>query len=529
MFCQLTDMKLSVVTVFVCIFCHINSSKILVITSMPSYSHFTLAFRLAKELADREHEVSFINPYPQKTPIKHLKDISIEEVKPFVAEVRKTFAALGEWGSIGSHLIDLRLSVGLIEHTFNSTNVQNLLNSEESFDVVVIEHFINEPLVGIAHHFKAPVIFLAPVASCFRNNYIFGNPGPSSYVPDILGIYTKHMNFWQRLKNFIMMSFHDLWRELVMIPKYRTLFKKYTKTDFELDDVLYNVSLILTTSHPSISDAVPHFPNIIEIGGYHVFPPKKLSEDLQDFLDTATEGVILFSMGSNLKSKDLTLNVRNAVLKSFAKIKVKVLWKFEDDLLEAPSNVKIMSWLPQQDVLAHPNIKCFITHGGLLSTIEAVYHGVPLIGIPVFGDQRSNVAAAVNSGYAVSVPLDELTEENFSAALSEILYNARYRNNVKQRSKIMHDQPLKPIDSAVYWIEHVIRHKGAVHLRSSGSDLKWYSRGMIDILTFLGFTILISTLVAYSILKACAKKLFLRKKKAKKSSSKIKKTGQPLK
>ena len=124
--------------------------------------------------------------------------------------MRKTFAALGEWGSIGSHLIDLRLSVGLIEHTFNSTNVQNLLNSEESFDVVVIEHFINEPLVGIAHHFKAPVIFLAPVASCFRNNYIFGNPGPSSYVPDILGFYTTHMNFWLRLNYFFIMSFLDL-------------------------------------------------------------------------------------------------------------------------------------------------------------------------------------------------------------------------------------------------------------------------------------------------------------------------------
>jgi hypothetical protein len=49
----------------------------------------------------------------------------------------------------------------------------------------------------------------------------------------------------------------------------------------------------------------------------------------------------------------------------------------------------------------------------------------------------------------------------------------------------MHDQPLKPIDTAVYWVEHVIRHKGASHLRSAGLDLKWYQREMIDVILFL--------------------------------------------
>lgn len=52
-------------------------------------------------------------------------------------------------------------------------------------------------------------------------------------------------------------------------------------------------------------------------------------------------------------------------------------------------------------------------------------------------------------------------------------------------SKLMHDQPMKPIDSAVYWIEYVIRHQGAPHFRSPGLDLKWYQRDMVDIITFL--------------------------------------------
>jgi UDP:flavonoid glycosyltransferase YjiC (YdhE family) len=52
-----------------------------------------------------------------------------------------------------------------------------------------------------------------------------------------------------------------------------------------------------------------------------------------------------------------------------------------------------------------------------------VYHGVPIVGIPVFGDQKNNIAAAMNNGFAVSMPLAEITEEKLSWALNEVLNN----------------------------------------------------------------------------------------------------------
>ncbi|XP_044264042.1 UDP-glucuronosyltransferase 2C1-like [Tribolium madens] len=136
-------------------------------------------------------------------------------------------------------------------------------------------------------------------------------------------------------------------------------------------------------------------------------------------------------------------------------------------------------------VVAHPNIRAFITHGGVSSLIEAVYFGVPVVGLPSFADQENNLATAVKRGYAVSILMKDITEDSLYKALQEVLNKPKYKQNALKMSKLMRDQPMKPIDSAIYWIEYVIRHRGAPYLRSASLDLKWYQREMLDIFSFL--------------------------------------------
>ena len=78
---------------------------------------------------------------------------------------------------------------------------------------------------------------------------------------------------------------------------------------------------------------------------------KKLPIDLQEFLDGAKDGAILFSMGSHVKSKDFSDEKKKIVLNVLRKLKQRVVWKFEEDLLEKPNNVLIKKWLPQTDIL----------------------------------------------------------------------------------------------------------------------------------------------------------------------------------
>ena len=74
---------------------------------------------------------------------------------------------------------------------------------------------------------------------------------------------------------------------------------------------------------------------------------------------------------------------------------------------------------------AHPSCKGFITHGGLLSIQEGVFHGIPLIVLPIFGDQDRNAARIVNTGCGVMLEITKLTEEDLTGAIKSILQDER--------------------------------------------------------------------------------------------------------
>jgi UDP:flavonoid glycosyltransferase YjiC (YdhE family) len=66
--------------------------------------------------------------------------------------------------------------------------------------------------------------------------------------------------------------------------------------------------------------------------------------------------------------------------------------------LQVPENVYLQPWLPQNDILGQSNTVLFITHCGNNGLYEALYHGVPVLGIPLFSEQGKMVCFDVNCG-----------------------------------------------------------------------------------------------------------------------------------
>lgn len=234
-------------------------------------------------------------------------------------------------------------------------------------------------------------------------------------------------------------------------------------------------------------------------------------QDLKSFLDEAEKGVIYFSLGSNIKSKYINEEKRNIIMETFSELPYKVLWKFEnDELPNKPSNVKISKWLPQQDILGHPNIKLFITQAGLQSTEEAIYNQVPVLALPFIADQHRNAKRINEIGFGLHLDFSKLTKEGFKNSILEIINNPKYKEKTKELNDLLHDRPMTGLESAVWWTEYVIRHKGAPYFRNRVIDMPWYEYFLLDVIGFLLLIAAIATFVLYAIVKLlirCAKQV----------------------
>lgn len=221
-------------------------------------------------------------------------------------------------------------------------------------------------------------------------------------------------------------------------------------------------------------------------------------------MDRAVNGIIYFSLGGDLKSADLPMEKLEVFLKIFAELqeRVLVLWKYESVALKERhgNNVIIGPWLPQQDILNHKNLRAFITHGGLLSTMEALYYGKPLIGMPFFNDQKLNMARAASQGYGVTLDYDSLDEESLRNAIEAVFNDTSYRERAEELSVLFKDNPMMPIDKAVYYVEHVIRANGPSHLKTAATKLSFWQIHLIDQVAFILALITATTLIAIGLL-----------------------------
>ncbi len=94
-----------------------------------------------------------------------------------------------------------------------------------------------------------------------------------------------------------------------------------------------------------------------------------------------------------------------------------------------PSNFRVYNYVPQLEVLKQ--IDLFITHGGMNSSSEGLYNGLPLIVVPQFGDQFMVAARVVQLQAGISL-IENLNPESIKDAVNKILENGSYKENAKK-------------------------------------------------------------------------------------------------
>ncbi|CAL4065734.1 unnamed protein product [Meganyctiphanes norvegica] len=326
----------------------------------------------------------------------------------------------------------------------------------------------------------------------YRHSAIYGNVQNPAYSPNIRTSYARPYSLVDRIKNvYNMIFFAQFWRRYV-VPGIETELAKHFPNLPSMLEIERNQSLVLMNSHISMDMAYPLLPNQVEVGGMHLRPAKTLPEKMLDWVEgSGNSGVIYFSLGSIVQGDTVPAKYRELFVEAFRQLEQRVIWKWEQDLPGISDNVMLTKWAPQQDILGHPSVKVFISHCGLLGIQESVYHRTPILGVPIFGDQPKNAKMIQTKNYGLYLEWEELTTELIVESLREILHNDKYQQSISVASRVFRDQLQTPVERAVFWTEYVIRHQGALHLRSPGVQLSWMQYFMIDAIIVLVVLLLV--------------------------------------
>lgn len=173
----------------------------------------------------------------------------------------------------------------------------------------------------------------------------------------------------------------------------------------------------------------------------------------------------------------------------------------------------IRKWLPQNDILAHENVILFIAHGGVFGSMESIWHGVPLLVIPFFGDQHRHAMQATRSGYGKFLPFYDITNETLMNSVQEMLVNKTYLEKAKQVSSIFRTNLAPPMEEAMFWIEYVSKFKGAKHLKSHAVNMSWFSYLLLDVIVLALILIYFIFACFRACCKWCSPRICLEKKK----------------
>ncbi|XP_075985931.1 UDP-glycosyltransferase UGT5-like [Anticarsia gemmatalis] len=482
----------------------LESARILAAFPLPSISHQVVFRALTKELIKQGHEVTVITPdpaFPKDGAPRNLTEIDVHDIsyKIWWDNLKKT-SEVDKADAATQYKIMIDALTVLFDAQLQNEEVKKVISATNKYDLLLLEACVRPALV-LTHVFKAPVILVSSFGADVTNYKLVGAPEHPLLYPNLLRQKIHNLTMMDKVRELY--NHYNLIKatDMCAVGVNAMLKKNFGPETPTVEELGNNVDLILFNSNPVFEGIRSVPPNVIYMGGLHQNPAKPLPEDLKKYLDSSKNGVVYVSFGTNVDSTLIPTERVQTLIRVFSKLPYDVLFKWDDENLHGRTdNIKISKWLPQSDLLRHPKVKLFITQGGLQSTDEAITAGVPLIGIPMLADQWYNAEKYVYHGIGAQLDLGTLTEELLMDTINQVIGDESYRRNIIKLRDLMTDQPMKPMERAIWWIEYVLRHGGAKHLRSPAANISWTEYLELELVfTVLGASLIILALLIGSL------------------------------
>ncbi|KAK5983174.1 hypothetical protein GCK32_003089 [Trichostrongylus colubriformis] len=322
-----------------------------------------------------------------------------------------------------------------------------------------------------------------------------------SIVPSFLLPYNDRMNFVQRTINFIAVAIADLvafeirrkYMVNTFIPSELNLFNHHGVVSIE-EYYEKRVNYLLSNSDEFLEFQRPLSPKIIHIGGITLHGNAPLSEKLQQILEQSKKGVVYISFGSSTSTRKMPKHIREAIIETVrAYENYDFIWKIdEDDIITSVKNLHTFSWVSQPALIAHPNLRCFVSHAGTNSVLELTTIGKPSILVPIFGDQfrfepslKRNAKLVEAKNTTIVIAKEEFTRDTFAAALQRVLSDNSFSKRAQRLASLMVNKPFPIRDRLLSVVNFTIQHGRIYDLDIYSKELTTMQYHSVDVVAFL--------------------------------------------
>ncbi|XP_051479766.1 UDP-glucuronosyltransferase 1A1-like isoform X7 [Apus apus] len=503
-----------------------EGGKLLVV---PQDGSHWLSMRVVLErLWERGHKIVAVVPeaalFLKSSQRFTIKTYSVSYTQEFV---ERFYNSLGEKSFVNPPFLEkIRFVLNNISEVTSmfSSSCRSLLYDEElmkylqdsKFDAVMVDPVLPCGPI-LAEHLSLPSVYFMRGLPCTLDYKATQCPSPYSYVPRSFTENSDHMTFTERVKN-LLVGFSEQLLCYVFYLKHENLASEFLQREVTVLELFSKASIWLMRYDFVFEYPRPIMPNMVYIGGINCEQKQPLSKEFEAIVNASGEhGIVVFSLGSMVS--DIPKERAKEIAKALGTVPQTVLWRYTGEVPpNLPKNVKLVKWLPQNDLLAHPKTRAFITHGGSHGVYEGICNAVPMVLMPLFGDQMDNAKRVESRGAGLTLNILEMTSEDISTALKAVINDKKYKENIQRLSDLHLDRPIHPLDLAVHWVEFVMRHKGAPHLRPAAHDLNWIQYHSLDVMAFLLAVVLLSLFISLKCCLFCCRRCCCKKGRTKKAT-----------
>uniref|UniRef100_A0A8C3N3W0 UDP-glucuronosyltransferase n=1 Tax=Geospiza parvula TaxID=87175 RepID=A0A8C3N3W0_GEOPR len=479
-------------------------------------SHWLSMRMVLEKLWEKGHEIVAVVP-DAALLLKSSQSFTIKTYSvPYTQEfVDQYYQKLGENSFESLTLSFLLSNITELTNMFTSA-CQHLLSDKElmkylqdsKFDAIMMDPVLPCGPI-LAEYLSLPSVYFMRGLPCTLDYKAAQSPSPVSYVPKTLSSLSDHMAFPERVKNFLIGLSEPLLCHLFYL-KYESLASEFLQRDVTIQELFSQASVWLMRYDFVFEYPRPIMPNMVYVGGINCLQ-KKLSQEFEAMVNASGEhGIVVFSLGSMVS--EIPMKKAMEIAEGLGAVPQTVLWRYTGKAPpNLPKNVKLVKWLPQNDLLAHPKTRAFITHGGSHGVYEGICNAVPMVLMPLFGDQMDNAKRVESRGAGLTLNILEMTSTDISNALKAVINDKKYKENIQRLSDLHLDRPIHPLDLAVHWVEFVMRHKGAPHLRPAAHDLNWVQYHSLDVIAFLAAVTLLFLFISFKCCLCCCRRCCCKK------------------